>query len=501
MVNRMIRSKAPKEEELTEENLVGKSIVDPDGHIIAKCVSLFEDERNKSRMKISVLTELNSDFIVEETIPVNLISKIGEVILLKKSFEIKPIATRDLIQIEIPPILENEPVTEATAEEDIEIPVPETIAEKVSEKESSPKIKKEGKAIPKKSRSKKTKATAKLQAKEKFESIFSRIFEDTNQEEEKSQLISSLVSLFREEKSLQNKILDNLLEATDTSDQNTRMIVVDILGKLAEDPSEKIMTIFSQSLKAIYNEPNKSLEQKFAQVLTKLASRYNSEIVDEKFQKFCKDLLVNRKFCKNISLNRIHNLNLKIFVNNFSAQEMIISTYMSEIIANRNEATEYAEFLKDFNAIIIAYSIIQTIEQKNWTKIMKCKCMTKTHNEAFIKSINSILNQFEEGNIKKLSEIFDPKLGIKLSNKLLNKMVKSNINDILTNVTILPLDTLSAVYNDDNNRIVQIVFDLINSREINAQVSFIEDKTFISLPEEGNFVAFDKVKPVKRKEK
>lgn len=493
----MIRSKAPKEEELQEENLVGKSIVDPDGHIIAKCISLFEDAKNKVRMKISILTELNSDFIVEETIPVNLISKIGEVILLKKSFEIKPVATRDLIQVEIPTTLEYESIVKTTAEEnaevEIEIKIPEIIPEKLLKKDKE-------KTTSKESRSQKTKKSAISKNKEQFESIFARIVEEKNQEE-KTEQINSLVLLFREEKNLQKKILVNLLESIDTSNQNVRMIVVSILEKLANDSSEEMITIFNQSLKAIYNEPNKSLEQKLTQVLTKLASKYNSEIADAFFHKFCFDLLITRKFCKNVSLNRIHNLNLKVFVNNFSAQEIIISTYISEIIANKNKATEYAEFLKDFNAIIIAYSIINIMEKNNWPKIMKCKCMTDTHNEAFIDSINSILNLYQKGNIKKLSEIFDPKLGIKFSNKLLYKMVKSNLEDILTNVTILPLDTLSAVYNDDNNRIVQIIFDLINNREINAQVSFVGNKTFISLLEKYNYVSLNKVQPVKQKEK
>lgn len=494
----MIRSKNPKDDELKAENLVGKSIVDPDGHIIAKCVSLFEDEKNKVRMKISILTELESDFIVEETIPVNLISKIGEIILLKKSFEIKPIATQDLIKIEIPSLsekkVEDKPVNKEKSEIKTKVP------EKPPKEENGSDIRKEEKATPKSSRNKKTKKTSKAQIKEKVESILSKILQATNQDE-KIELITTLVLLFKNEKSVQKKILTSLLELADSSDQNTRMIVIDIYEKLAKDSSEEIITTFIQSLKATYNEPNKSLEKKLAQVLTKLASKYNSEIINENFQKFCKDLLVKRKFCKNISLNRIHNLNLKIFVNNFSAQEVIISTYMAEIFTKRNDAIEYAEFLSDFNAIIIAYSIIQKMEQKNWSKIMKCKCMTDAHNEAFIESINSVLNLFQEGNIKKLSEIFDPKLGIKFSNILLGKMVKSNINSILANVTIMPLDTLSAVYNDDNKRIVPIIYDLINNREINAQVSFVNDKTFISLTEKGNFVSFNKVQPVKRKEK
>ncbi len=93
----MIRSKTPKDEEISEENLIGKSIVDPNGHIIGKCIGVFEDDKKKLRLKITVRTELDSDFVVEETIPTQLIKNIGEVILLKKEFEIQPIALEDIV--------------------------------------------------------------------------------------------------------------------------------------------------------------------------------------------------------------------------------------------------------------------------------------------------------------------------------------------------------------------------------------------------------------------
>ena len=108
----MIRSRVPKDEELTEDNLVGKSIVDPDGNIIAKCIALFEDEKKKMRMRIAIKTDIDSDFTVKETIPLSLISKIGEVILLKKSFEIEPVSVQDIIQIEIPEVAEHSDGTE-----------------------------------------------------------------------------------------------------------------------------------------------------------------------------------------------------------------------------------------------------------------------------------------------------------------------------------------------------------------------------------------------------
>ena len=88
----MIRTKTPTDEEISEENLIGKSIVDPNGHILAKCVGVFKDDKKKLRLKIAIKTKLDSDFVVKETIPVQLIKNIGEVILLKKAFEIEPIA-------------------------------------------------------------------------------------------------------------------------------------------------------------------------------------------------------------------------------------------------------------------------------------------------------------------------------------------------------------------------------------------------------------------------
>ncbi|MHA1186904.1 MAG: hypothetical protein ACTSSK_08535, partial [Candidatus Heimdallarchaeota archaeon] len=97
----MMRSKNPKEDDFSEENMIGKTIVDPEGTIIGKCVGIFEDEKKRQRMKVAIKTEIASYFTVEETIPVNLINRIGEVILLKKKFEIAPIALEDIITIEI----------------------------------------------------------------------------------------------------------------------------------------------------------------------------------------------------------------------------------------------------------------------------------------------------------------------------------------------------------------------------------------------------------------
>ena len=96
-----MRSRVPKDEDFTEENLVGKAIVDPNGDIIAKCIGLIEDEKKKIKMRITIKTELGSDFEVEEKIPVNLIKQIGSVILLKKSFEIQPIATEDIVTFDM----------------------------------------------------------------------------------------------------------------------------------------------------------------------------------------------------------------------------------------------------------------------------------------------------------------------------------------------------------------------------------------------------------------
>ena len=99
---------------------------------------------------------------------------------------------------------------------------------------------------------------------------------------------------------------------------------------------------------------------------------------------------------------------------------------------------------------------------------------------AFLDSIKNIIQYFREGKVKKLVEIFDPKLGITFSNKLIAKIVKLRINTVLSNVSILPLEMFSSFFDDDENRTVQIIFDLINKKEINAQIIFIEEKTFIA---------------------
>ena len=59
-------------------------------------------------------------------------------------------------------------------------------------------------------------------------------------------------------------------------------------------------------------------------------------------------------------------------------------------------------------------------------------------------------------------------------------MIKLQINDVLANVSILPIDILSSFFNDDDNRTMQIIYELINKQEIAAQIVFIDEKTFIA---------------------
>ena len=65
----MIRQKPSKDSDFSEENMIGKTIVDPEGTIIGKCVGLIEDEKNRQRIQVAITTEIASEFVVEETIP------------------------------------------------------------------------------------------------------------------------------------------------------------------------------------------------------------------------------------------------------------------------------------------------------------------------------------------------------------------------------------------------------------------------------------------------
>ena len=134
----MSRSKTLKDEEISEENLIGKSIVDPKGHIIAKCVGVFEDDKKKLRMKMAIKTELDSDFVVEETLPVQLIKNIGEVILLKKAFEIQPIAIEDIVTFKVPDETADFPQIEKPEVKTKAVPVKKEVITKKQEVKKKP---------------------------------------------------------------------------------------------------------------------------------------------------------------------------------------------------------------------------------------------------------------------------------------------------------------------------------------------------------------------------
>ncbi|MBK5113800.1 MAG: hypothetical protein KGD59_07805 [Candidatus Heimdallarchaeota archaeon] len=458
----MIRSKTPKDEEISEENLIGKSIVDPSGHIIGKCAGVFEDEKKKLRLKIAIKTELESDFVVEETIPVQLIKNIGEVILLKRAYEIQPIAIEDIVTFELSDevvdslVFEKLDETKEAALEDIQ---------NVSEmKEISEKVEKKDK----------TKSQT-VQFNELFQAIL---------EEEDSQIrnvrIVEIVKKITENKRFMKKAIALLITNMTEADLNTRTLTATIFNHISEKDPHILIPYFREGLESVYNEPSKDIEQLITSYLTRTATNANSSILKVNFQSFFDKLVIKRKIYKNITRNRIHNLNLKVFVNNFYVQDILIYYYLKRIIEKKEDAEEFANLLKDYNAIIIAYSLINAFDQTDWKIFLDSPISGKTFEKPFIESIKKILEQFNDGNIKEISDTVDPKLGYQFSNHLIQKMVKLKINDVLAQVSILPLDLLSSFFNDDDNRIIQIIFELINKQEIKAQIQFIDGKTFIA---------------------
>ncbi|HUU77888.1 MAG TPA: hypothetical protein VMX55_06045 [candidate division Zixibacteria bacterium] len=490
----MIRSRTPKEEEISEENLVGKSIVDPNGDIIAKCVEVFEDDKKKLRMRISIKTEFNSDFIVDETIPINMINKIGEVILLKRSFEIKEISSEDLITFEIPK--ENDLITTQIEDMKIEDESSESEAKlhkndndknqmkNVEDKNAKKNIQNTSEKSEKKQTNIKIGTTAKKSSQKKlldFNHEFSTIIEEKNPDNRLA-LIDNFVDSFFNSRNFSEIVLSNLFQIT--TDTDTRALTAEIFERIISKSRtiKEIAPIFQEVLKATYNEPSKHIEQKLTNSLNKIATTQNDELLSYNLSNFFIDLLIKRKYCKNITINRIHNINLKIFANNFHVQAILVKTYLVEMIKNSLDAKEYATLLRDYNAIIIAYTLIQEFDPNIWqTQISVNKFIQESYDSTFIESVNNILENFTDGNLKKLNEIFDLKLGIYFTNRIIAKMIKTGLKDLLSNVSILPLEVLSSFYGDNEYRIVQIIFDLINKQEIEAQITFIEDKTYISL--------------------
>ncbi|HUT80372.1 MAG TPA: hypothetical protein VMZ29_04140 [Candidatus Bathyarchaeia archaeon] len=457
----------PKDEEYSEESLIGKYIVDPKGDIIAKCVGVFDDDKKKLRMKIAIKTELDSDFIVEETIPTSLILKIGEVILLKKSIEIQPITIEEIVTFEmldgIDSVVEKNTIT---PNEELIVQVQE-----VEEEEKEKLVSQENNNIVQKNKQIKEENTCK----EMFDEILS--IDDSDIKNKKIQL---LIKKIQSNKSFCKQSLIELFNMMHTPEIKARMISAEILNELSKTMSDLIYPNFLEIVKSTYNEPSKEVEKLLIEFATNLATLYNSKLLELQLEEFFKELLLERKFCKTISNNRIHNINQKIFANNFEIQELIIAKYLQKVIEEKEDALEFAELLSEYNAILIAYSLIKNYHDNEWEKIINSKYIKKVFDNHFIESINNILQYFIEGNIKYLSEMLDPKLGYTIANKIITNMIKFRINDYLSNVSILPLEVLTSFFKDDENRTVQIIFELINKHEIDAQIVFIEDKTYIS---------------------
>jgi sporulation protein YlmC with PRC-barrel domain len=462
----MLRSKPPKDEEFSEENMIGKTIVDPEGTIIGTCVGIFEDEKKRQRMKVAIKTEIASDFVVGETIPINLINRIGEVILLKKKFEIEPIALEDIISIEIPGSKVEEMLEKPEEEKPVDEIVPIEPKKKVSKTNNLPK------QIEEQKEKKKSKAIT-------FDEIYSDV-KQTQDKDARKILINSLLQTIKKSSSQRKKVLTEIFENLVTSDVQKRYLIVEILEHIALNCPNYLLQEIVQGLEAIYNEPNKDIEKRFIEIYNKLVSEKNEDLPFTGLKNFFESVLIKQEVCTKITKNHIHNLNVKIFINNFEVQEILVNLYLQEMLKNTTDTTEFAELLQDYNAIIIAYTLIQEFDLKSRATILKKKSLKSSYNVAFIETIEKIVNLYNEGNIKELSEIFDPKLGITFSHKIISNIVKDKIHDVLANVSILPLNIFSAYFQDDENRTVQIIYELINKREISAQIIFIEDKTYIA---------------------
>ena len=465
----MIRSKTPKDEEISEENLIGKSIVDPNGHILAKCVGVFIDDKKKLRLKIAIKTKLDSDFVVKETIPVQLIKNIGEVILLKKAFEIEPIAIEDIVTFEVP-----EEITESSETEKQDA-IPETVPDEpvaITEKQEGIK------QVSKKPLTKSGKK-ARSQHIEQFNDSFQSILEEKDTQIRNVRIVE-FVKTLTTNKRFTKKAVQLLVAKMTEADLITRNITAIILNHLSESNALLLVPYFREGLESLYNEPSKDVEQLITNYLTKTATNANSNILQVNFQNFFDKLVIKRTICKNITRNRIHNLNLKIFVNNFYVQDILIYYYLKRIIKKKEDAQEFAQFLKNYNAIIIAYSLLTSFKQSEWKAFLDSPQLENTFEKPFIESIEKILKQFNNGNIKEISDIVDPKLGYQFSNQIIQKMIKLQINDVLAQVSILPIEILSSSFYDDDNRTIQIIYELINKQEIAAQIVFIDGKTFIS---------------------
>jgi len=465
----MIRSKTPKDEEISEENLIGKSIVDPNGHILAKCVGVFEDDKKKLRMKIAIKTQLDSDFVVKETIPAQLIKNIGEVILLKKAFEIQPIAIEDIVTFEVP-----DEITDSS-----ETGKQGTITETVPVEQANISKKQEVIKQASKKPSTKSRKKARIQHMEQFNDSFQTILDEKDNHIRNVRIVE-FVKTLTANKRFTKKAVQLLVAKMTEADLITRNITATILNHFSESSPLLLVPYFREGLESLYNEPSKDVEQLITSYLTKTATNANSNILQVNFQSFFDNLIIKRKICKNITRNRIHNLNLKIFVNNFYVQDILIYYYLKRIIKKKEDAQEFAQFLKNYNAIIIAYSLLTAFKQPEWKAFLDSPQLENTFEKPFTESIEKILEQFNNGNIKEISDIVDPKLGYQFSNQIIQKMIKLQINDVLAQVSILPLDILSSFFYDDDNRTIQIIYELINKQEIAAQIVFIDGKTFIS---------------------
>ncbi|MBD3190712.1 MAG: hypothetical protein GF308_08705 [Candidatus Heimdallarchaeota archaeon] len=519
----MNNSKSSKEEEFSKENLFDKFIVDPNGNIIGKCVGIVIDKKKKKHLRIAVKTELDSYFEIEQTIPEKLVKQIGEIILLKKEFEIPPISPEDIVTFEIPKETPRSEKQQTQKKEDsisgketerqLEREQPETGLSKKQIKPSETRRPSNEKAMKKvqsiktndnaeKEQSKKSKVkseesiildtiqkygtqtdsveifpTTKKDEKLSFKEWFSIINQEKD-EEEKEKQINRIIEAIKIDMNLGDKITKLLLEKLETTDLQMRLTATICIEKIIEKFPELIIPDYEKLLLTTYTESNIEIQEQLIKTLTYPLLSRREEIQTIPLEAFFEELIISKSIGKNSHLAKIHKINLKLFANDFIIQQILVCKYLKALFNNQEQNKKYLNYISEFNTFIISLVLFLRFSSDKWEVFFNIDSLTDFFQQSFIDSIQENLQLIDKADISQLNKLTENYYGIKLSKKIVEEIIKRKINEVMTNIDIIPSNILFSYFQKEEEEIRSIIFDLISRKEINVKFAIIDNKEF-----------------------
>ncbi len=512
-----------------ETDLEGKMIIDSTGEVIGKCkaVSIGDD----GQIGLAFETEINGKAVTpSKTIPYSAISKITDVIELRVPINIKVAQSieeiKDITEEEKQVVAEEPEELEEIKEEEQAIVIEEEdVKEIVDEKESTEiepdmeeaeiplnvelpieanklvgtttvettqadateqlsKTLEEEVVMDKKGIiAKEQIASTSLKVQDlmvgleesisKLEALF-KLLSDGNAHT-KIEAIKALTVLSKISPELGLSLIPKMMQLSDESQQDVRLVVAEQFEVLAESNPELFKGYFLEILENTYEEPLEDIREHLVKSLHDIAIQ-TPEICCEKLEEFIEEVIIGKRVPE-VPAKVLHDATLKVVSGSFQLTRIAIKARLKFITKGGILAERCAEELEDYNATLIGLTIIESFSIDEAEKLLKSSNFKKL-GPIFVEVIQEMIKAYKEGSFGLLEKVVDKKIVI--PNSVIERFYEIKVIKTLQGVKNVPMDVFLENSYVTPEEAEQIIYRLIVQKRINAAITMNNGRTFIT---------------------